>query len=315
MTAKVLAQANTARAALLLLCFLLALSAMRSDLFPVSVANPAPQLEREAVPFALMALMATLLAVASKARRPPRSQVQSSILIGMGLFVAPALLLFASHGFVSAFTRVALFSLVPVFAVAFEPHIGAGLASQSRGSLLAALLAMAGTLFVFSLTLPSSIESGAAFAAVIVAAACVAAANCYAVRVASALPRDGLAPLAAIAGVAAALGLLVASATTERLTWRLSLTGSNFAWLALVSVPSLFLLFWLMPRMTATRMTTRFVIAPLIAILIAMALDRPSVGLRTWAGLLLAAAGAAWILFAPDEPPAPSSPTFNLNLE
>ena len=313
MTAKVLKQANTARAALLLLCFLLALSAMRSDLFPVSVGNPAPQLEREAVPFALMALMATLLAVVSKTRRPPRSQVQASILIGIGLFVAPALLLFASHGFVSAFTRVALFSLVPIFTVVFEPHIGAGLASQSRGSLLATLLAMAGTLFVFSLTLPSSIESGAAFAAVIVAAACVAAANCYAVRVASALPPCGLAPLAAIACAAAALGLLVASATTERLTWRVSLAGSDLTWPALVSVPSLLLLFWLMPRMTATRMTTRFIIAPLIAVLIGMALDRPSVELRTCAGLLLAAAAAAWLVFAPIDRPDENSAMLNLN--
>lgn len=54
-----------------------------------------------------------------------------------------------------------------------------------------------------------------------------------------------------------------------------------------------------MPRMTATRMTTRFVLAPFIAVLIGIALEQPSIGLRIWIGLFLVAVGVGWLLFAP----------------
>jgi drug/metabolite transporter (DMT)-like permease len=68
-----------------------------------------------------------------------------------------------------------------------------------------------------------------------------------------------------------------------------------------------------MPRMTAVRVSTRFVLAPLFAILIGMAIDRPAVGPRIWLGMLLAAGGAAWLLFVPDDQPTANSSTFNLN--
>jgi drug/metabolite transporter (DMT)-like permease len=68
-----------------------------------------------------------------------------------------------------------------------------------------------------------------------------------------------------------------------------------------------------MSRMTAVRMTTRFVLAPLMAILIGMAIDRPAIGPRIWMGLLLVAGGAAWLLLAPDDQPTANSSTFNLN--
>jgi drug/metabolite transporter (DMT)-like permease len=38
-----------------------------------------------------------------------------------------------------------------------------------------------------------------------------------------------------------------------------------------------------------------------MAVLIGMALEQPSVGLRIWIGLLLVASGAAWLLFAPEQ--------------
>lgn len=69
------------------------------------------------------------------------------------------------------------------------------------------------------------------------------------------------------------------------------------------------LLFWLMRRMTAVRMTTRFLIAPLVANLIGLAFLRPGVQWRGWLGLLLIALGAGWLLFAPkDEPEETGSP-------
>ncbi|HEV2485315.1 MAG TPA: DMT family transporter [Terracidiphilus sp.] len=269
-------------------------------------------MEREALPFALLAIGAGLFAVMRGAKWPHGRQLFASIVISLGLFVAPAILVYLSHEWVSAFTRVALFSLTPVFAVVFEPYVG-GAGSQNRTGLAAALASVVGTLCVFPIDLPVSIQAGAAFAAVVLAAACVAVANCQAVRVASESQKIHLAPMAAVAGATAATGLVAVNALTEGLTWRWRVIGSDLAWSAAVTLPSLFLLFWLMRQLTAARMTTRFVLAPLMAILIGIAMDRPSIEPRTWIGLLLVAGGVGWLLFAPDDKPDANSSALNLN--
>jgi drug/metabolite transporter (DMT)-like permease len=117
--------------------------------------------------------------------------------------------------------------------------------------------------------------------------------------------------MAAIAGATAAIGLVAVSAATEGLTWRL--IASDFVWSVAITLPSLCLLFWLMRRMTAARMTTRFVLAPLIAILIGIAIDRPSIEPRTWLGLILIAGAAGWLLLAPADKPDANSSTLKLN--
>jgi drug/metabolite transporter (DMT)-like permease len=268
-------------------------------------------MEREALPLALLAAAAGLYAAARRATWPHGKHLWPPVLIGLALFVAPSVLVHFALGWVSAFTRVVLFSLVPVFAVVFEPHLGRNANAPLRGALLASLASLVGMLCVFPVDTPASIEAGCAFAIVIVAAACVAAANCYAVRIASEPPQNTIAPIAAIACSAAALGLLAASAATESLTWTTNV--QDLAWSALVTLPGLLLLFWLMPRITAVRMTTRFVLAPLIAILIGMAIDRPAVAPRIWLGILLAAGGAAWLLLPPDDQPTTNSSTLNLD--
>jgi len=303
MAARFPIQAKLGRAALpalLLLSFLLALGAMRSDLFPDSAAGVLPPMEREALPFALLACASTLFAIARKAKWPRGLQLRSTIAVSLGLFVVPALLVYASANWVSAYTRVALFSLTPVFAVVFEPHIEGGAPSQQRGGLLASLAAVVGAFCIFPVDLPLSPQAGLAFAAVIAASACGAAANCHAVRLACILPRGAFAPMAALASASAATGLAAAGAITQGLTFPWTAIHSELLWSALVALPGLFLLFWLMPRMTATRITTRFLLAPLIAILISIALDRPKVEPRVGLGILLITAGAAWLLFSPD---------------
>jgi hypothetical protein len=60
-------------------------------------------------------------------------------------------------------------------------------------------------------------------------------------------------------------------------------------------------------------MSTRFVVAPLIAILIGMAIDRPAVAPIIWLGLVLASAASAWLLFAPDQRPSANPSTLNLH--
>ena len=303
MAAKSFAETTGVRslAGFILLCLLLALGAMRSDLFPNSAADSVPPMEREALPFLLLALAAGGFAASRKAKWPRGRQMWTVVAISMGLFVIPALLVALSQAWASAFTRVVLFSLTPVFAVVFEPHISGATLSHSRGGLLAALVAVSGALCLFPLDFPGSIEATGAFAAVIAAVACLALANCHAVRFASDLQNADVAPSAAIACASAAIGLAAASALTQGLALPRGMTGPENAWLALVTLPGLLLLFWLMRRMSATRMTTRFVLAPWLAVLASITLDRPTLTVRMVLGLVLMAAGAGRLLLAPED--------------
>ncbi len=294
-------------AGLLLLCFLGSLGSLRSDLLPHLAVERLPPLERQVAPFALLAVVAALLAVRRGAECPRGRQVLDSMVAGLGLFAVPAGLIAFSKGWIADLTRVALFSLAPVFAVVLEPYIGRGTGQQARGGLIAALAAVVGTLCVFPVETPRSMAAGSALCAVILAAACVAAANCRAVAVANESAGNSTMAMAAIAGATAAAGLAAASALMERGAWRWDAPAPELAWSAAVELPGLLLLFWLMRRLSAVRMMTRFVLTPIFAILISMALLRPTVGPLTWLGLLLVAGGAGWLLFAREEEPEAGS--------
>jgi drug/metabolite transporter (DMT)-like permease len=293
-------------AALLLLCLLWSLNSLRSDLLPQLASNSsqAQLLAHQAIPPALLAVAMSLLVIARRSHWPAGKDIWASALIGLGLFVMPAVLVFLARHWISDLTRVALFSLAPVFAVVLEPFLGRVDTAQSTTSLLASLVALAGTLLLFPLDLPQSVQAGYAFAAIVLATACVAGTNCVAVRVASGLHSKSIFPFAAIAAGSASIGLFAASTIIEDPQWQSIrpdlLSG---AWSAAIEMPALALLFWLMRHMSATRMTTRFLLAPLIANLIGILLLRPAVNLREGLGLLLVACGAGWLLFAKEDKP------------
>ena len=113
-----------------------------------------------------MAVFALVAAVTTLARKAawPRSRVLAlSVLVGIGLFALPALSIELAKTFIDDSTRVALFSLVPVFAIVLEPYIGSASISQQRSGLAAGLMAVAGTLMVFPLELPQTLASWVCF--------------------------------------------------------------------------------------------------------------------------------------------------------
>jgi drug/metabolite transporter (DMT)-like permease len=302
-------------AGLLLLCLLWSVDSLRSALFPHFAPRRIPILESETFGFILFALTAGMFSVARRAPWPRGRQIWTAAAVGLGLFALPAVLLSLAQAWISGGTRVAIFSLAPLFAVVLEPHLNVdpkaanfatanpAIAQPPRAGLLGALAAVAGALCVFPLQLPASIGAFAATGAVILATASIATANCLAVQQARALQTKSIAPMAAIAGATAAVVLAIACAFTENAPSPPAALLPELAHAAAVDLPGLLLLFWLMRRISAARMMTRFVLAPLFTILIALVLAPAQIGLRGATGLLLIAAGAAWLVFAPAEEP------------
>ena len=254
------------------LCLLWAAGLLRADLLPATGAGlrVAPQ-TLEALLLGLFAILAGGAGLARRARWPRGRALGAAAGAGVGIFVVPAVLTTLSKGVIDDATRVALFALV-------------------------------GTLLVCPVEIPQTAVAGLGFCGMVVAAAAVAAGNCVGV----ARCREGevswLGFGAAAAGVAAVLTAAagLAAGRVDANAVRLD------AWVA-ADLTALVLLFWLMPRMSAVRMSTRFVIAPLLANLIGLAFLRPGVQWRGWLGLALIAAGSGWLLLAPEVRPEEST--------
>jgi len=283
---------------LLLVCLIWAVGWVRADFQPEAssrwLLNP---LIAQAALLGLFALAASVAAVVRRPGWPARDVFWRATLIGAGLFVVPAVLASIGKDRTGDGTRVALFSLTPLFAVIFEPYLGidAGESVEDRGGFLAAMTAIVGTFLVFPLDLPRSYGAAVVMFGVLFAAVSIAAANCAAVRVAR--QSASVLPFAIVTSGSAGVVLgIVGLAFRHHET-----SGVPFdAW----AVPSLFafaLLFWLMRRMNAVQMTTRFLIAPLMANLISLALIRPHVDIQSWIGLVMISGGSGWMVIAPVE--------------
>jgi drug/metabolite transporter (DMT)-like permease len=288
----------------------LASASLRSDLLPGSVPSEnSASLTDQALPLALLAVIAGAAAFVRKAPLPRGRLFWLTILAGVGLFAVPSVLIEVANGNIDDVARVALFSLIPVLAVVFEPYLGSGSTSQQRGGLAASLTAVCGTLLVFPLDVPRSPAAAFAYCGILAAVASVAAANCLCVRLVCEQTGGSVFSFATIAAGSAAVTLGLSSPFFDRHPWSFPRVDP---WTAL-NLLSLVLLFWLMRRMTAVRMTTRFLIAPLLANLLGLAFLHPGVQARGWLGLSLIAVGSGWLIFGPKDAPEEAFSTLRIN--
>ena len=286
---------------LLLLSALWAVASLRTDLIPQFGAETLPPALGQAALFSVFAAVAGSIAVAQHVEFPRGSRAWACASIGVGLFVVPAVLAAYAQGWVSKLDQVAVFSLTPVFAVILEPYLHDSATRQGKAALASTLAAVAGILLLFPLDIPGSFRAGAALCALLAAAFVVAVTNCLAVRLAHNIAGRSTLPMAALAGGASAICFAAAAAVRPHTAWRWNALPTQLLGLLLTDFPALFLLFWLMRRLGASRMTARFLLAPLFAILAGMALEPASPPVRGWLGVAFLAGGAGWLLFAPPE--------------
>ena len=285
---------------LLLLSALWALASLRTDLLPHFGEDTLSPVQGQAVLFSVFAAVAASIAVARRVEFPRGRRAWACAGIGLGLFVVPAALAAYAQGWVSTLDRVAVFSLTPVFAAVLEPYLQGSEPRPGRAALAGALAAVAGIFCLLPLDIPGSFRAGTALCVLLAAAFGIAATNCFAVRVARNFAGRSTLPMAAQAGAVSAACFAVAVAFGQRTEWRWSALGFQLLGFVVIDLPALFLLFWLMRSLAASRMTARFLFGPLFTILAGLALEPTSPPVRAWFGMALLAGGAGWLAFAPE---------------
>jgi drug/metabolite transporter (DMT)-like permease len=287
---------------LVLLSALWAFGWLLPDLLPQSGGRAVSLPLGEAILFSAFAATSAFIAKMQQLEFPRGRRAWIGAGIGVGLFVVPGCAAAFARGWVSNFDAVAVFCLTPVFAVVLEPYLQDNPPRKGKAALAGALVAIAGILCLLPLETPGSFRAGAALVVLLMAAFVVAATNCVAVRVASTVPGPSSLTLAAQAGGASAILFAAIAGVTRSAEGDSSGLTIYLLRLFLVDLPGLFVLFWLMRRLSAARMTARFLVAPLLASLASLALERTLPPLRGLLGLVLVAAGSGWLVFAPAEP-------------
>ncbi len=286
---------------LVLLSALWAFGWLLPDLLPQSGATTVSLPLGQAILFSAFAATTAFIAKMRRLEFPRGRRAWIGASIGLGLFVVPAVAAGFARGWISSFDEVAVLCLTPVFAVVLEPYLQDNPPRKGKGALAGVLVAFAGILCLLPLETPGSFRAGAALVVLLAAALIVAAMNCIAVRIACAVPSESSLTLAAQAGGASAILFAAIAAMTRNAAWDSIALAIYLLRFFLVEIPGLFLLFWLMRRLSATRMTARFLIAPLFASLAGLALERTLPPLRGLLGIVLLAGGSGWLVFAPAE--------------
>ncbi len=291
-------------AGLLSLSFLMALGPLRRDLLPdLSHGNLLPADTIESAVLTLVTVVAAVLAGFRHCRWPRGAALLKCGLIGLGLFVSPALARALPEP-VPALTSVALLALVTVFAAVLEPYLGGAETLPSEHALPSAIACVAGVFLIFPVEAPRTFLATAGWIATVAVAACIAGVNCVGVALLRGsadeeTPRLAVAPALAVAAGTGAMAMALLAifrgdAFQRSLQW--SDIGWALFWPVFIDLPAIFLLFWLMRKMVATQMALRFVMGPLMAVIVEALALQQQLTAQTWAGLVIASAGLWWML-------------------
>jgi drug/metabolite transporter (DMT)-like permease len=286
---------------LLLLSLLWAADSLRGELFPQLEVEGLSFAQRQGLLCSVFAVVAAGLAVMRRVEFPRGRSAWACAGVGLGLIVIPSALVALVQDWISAVDRVAIFTLTPVFAVVLEPYLQGSEPRRGSAALAGALCAVAGILALFPLQAPGSLRAGAALCALVAATVCIAVTNCLGVGLARTIAGRSTLAMAAQAGAASAVCFAAASLFTSHPVWRWNALLPQLLWLLSIELPAMFLLFWLLRRVAASRMTARFLLAPLFAIVAEIVLQPMVPSLQGWMGLALLAGGSGWLVFAPAE--------------
>ncbi len=235
--------------------------------------------------FAVIGIVAAAYCLARRMSLPKGSLAVGIALAGMGVFAAPALALGVSAGALSEFTSVVLFCSIPLLTVlllsAFDWKGVRGVAPRA---LLTSVFGVGGAFLVFPGQLPGSVRGWLFFSFI---AAC-----CLLVAVSGLVMHKlirGVAVAAAVAltafGCAALLGACGVATGWPSLTLR-SLEFESLRCL-LFDLPVMWLTVWLIREVDPGRLSSRFLLVPLITAAEGYAAMGGGVEFEAGAGMIL----------------------------
>ncbi len=289
---------------LLLLSLLLGLGWLRNDLLRTTLPRLLPGREARTLPLVLLAVAAGSAALVRRDRWPRGKRLLWALAIGPGLFLVPAWLARSATS-ISAVSGFAVGALVPVFVVLFEPWVG-GREEYRKGAFLASLVAVGGALLAVPISVPGELGGVKDYLLLVAGMAVMGVTNCVAARELFAAGGEGgsaAAPVAAIAGAVCAAGFAVADGDAGRWVVGWSLVWPELAWSAVVELPALLLLFYLFQRMSAVRLSARYVLSLWIPLVVVAVATRAALGVGSWIGLGLMGLGGLMLTFGGEEEP------------
>ncbi|MDE1175150.1 MAG: DMT family transporter [Edaphobacter sp.] len=207
------------------------------------------------------------------------------------MFAAPAILLELSAVYGSETNTSTVFALAPVVTI-----LAWGVTSDmpvTMRLLVPALSGVAGVLLLLSFEAPISVHGGVALAEAAVAMLFVSVASVQLHRLLQGVD------VAITLGVACAVNALVLlgwGSSRRELVWH----GWSMGLLAAVFIGAIGIGFtiWLLREMDVVRFSTRFFVIPLVTILEGLALVRPELTWRLFAGVGLLLVASVWLLRA-----------------
>lgn len=248
-----------------------------------SVADALPALERQAVAFAGVALVAAMIFLRGK--KEARRVYRDGRMVAFGsllYFTLPAVLLERSKEHASDVTVSIVFAIAPVVVLLVWGAVSREGLRPSR--LVPALAGLAGVLFLLPYELPESVRGWESLAEVFVAMVLVAYAS---VRMNELLKKPTFAESLVLIGAVNALALLGFSLVRGRAMWRLNSWSGGVLIATAADAASMVLTIWLLRTMNPARFSARFLAIPLLTIVEGLALVRPEFSGRLLAGVIL----------------------------
>jgi drug/metabolite transporter (DMT)-like permease len=264
-------------------------------LIPAPSGDSLPELQRQGLGFAALAVVA--VALGGFKRQRSGWKLRGEIAAAGALFFAVPLVL-AVHA--KEYAPETSFAVVSALAPVVVVLVWGAVAQESNGirNLIPALMGLAGVLLLLPFNLPVSVRGWAALAEIAASMVFVAGAGVWMYRL---LRRETVMEAIAIVGIPNAVCLFVwcGAVGSLDLKWRDVAGGLRWGWSVETVVAALTV--WLLREIDPVRFSARFLVIPLVTIVEGLALLRPEVTGRMVGGMVLLSGGAAWILMTPRE--------------
>ena len=285
--------------------------ALRGEMLPEGwLPAVSPELERLSG-WVIFSLLAGAHALRRGGGWPDRRRAARAVLVGLlvGLLLVPM----AGMG---RARDVSLLALIPFLCLELRPHFRLADGRAGNGHRVAALACFGGAALVYPLPRFSTLSDGVAVGLALLAVGSLAGLSCLAAVELNGAGKRERGSFVAIASVTATLAQMLMWSVKAEFFVRAAKPGWPMhsahgwwptwaLWTVCEELPAVWLLWWVVARLSAAQAATRFVIGPLLTVVVGTLLAQAGLSAEAWFGLAMMGAGSGVLLLARDEPEEP----------